>query len=447
MIYEKNYDSQRTIVGSKLDYKLVKVFLLLAVLEGVVGKWISPALEYLPVFFRDIVAMTIIWRAFATGRINQYPDLISGLLIWSVVAVIYSFVQEFIFGFGFAVMAIGLRFWVLYFWVAYAICCILDQKDFIEIGNLSIKLLWLMFPLLMAQNQAGVDAWINKGTVDDAYVFVVSGDIVRTTGTFSFTLGFTCFLGLVSPMLLASGDFKTNKNTPWYLNTVACFILLVACSVISGSRGVFLMSAAFIVVGLLMNFILGSTQSKTALIGTGVAVVFLAILPIFLPETFIAIEDRILNAQDSESFVTRVQDTLIGTTKVWQNIDFLGQGLGFSANMSAKFVGFSPSGDFVLAEIESERILLAGGILGLLLIFIKLVFLSWMFNRAMQYAALSRSAFPILSWTLTAMALTSWPMSGQLAAQSIGTIALSFSLMSIGIFSRVENIAINISKL
>ena len=66
-----------------------------------------------------------------------------------------------------------------------------------------------MAVLVYYQFGSAPDSFINKNVVDDTFVFRVVGDIVRTTGTFSFTAGYSLFVVSVVAIVAASWTVRT----------------------------------------------------------------------------------------------------------------------------------------------------------------------------------------------------------------------------------------------
>ncbi|MDO6805153.1 hypothetical protein Q4595_22065, partial [Wenyingzhuangia sp. 1_MG-2023] len=78
----------------------------------------------------------------------------------------------------------------------------------------------------------------------DQYIFTVTKDIVRTTGTFSFTAGYTIYLSFVTPVVLwiMSGGLKGSLSSLLKLFIVGLFFV---GALISGSRGAIMTTIFF----------------------------------------------------------------------------------------------------------------------------------------------------------------------------------------------------------
>lgn len=425
---------------SNRDYNWVAAFLILSVIEGCFGKWISPSLEYLPVVIRDLVGLAIIYRAIISNRFSQHPHLTTPLLLWSIALTIFAVIQALVNSFSPVIIIIGLRFWILYFWITLAICCILREEDFRRLSALLITLSIWMTPLLIIQNASGPDAWINKATSEDALIFRLNDDVVRATGTFSFTSGFTSFLGLVGPILLApasalrkSSDSKNSVKFEIFL-----FLIFVVCTLVSGSRAAMIFSIALFVCSLAIGLLTSHGDGQKNIAMAGAAIICALLAPALLPETSTAIESRFVSANEAEDPVVRLRTVFVGSAKTWEDFTLGGEGLGLSANMTSNFLGANTAGTFLLSESEPERTLLAGGFFGLVLLVIKSIICMIGFAVAARTAYRTSNALPILLWMAATYALTSWSITGQLSAQTLCAILLALAAASIGIVDKTR---------
>lgn len=431
-------DANTGRLSDPADYKWAVIFVLFIVFEGCFGKWVAESLEYPPVLLRDLIGIYIIYRAAISGRLRQHSALFGALSAWSLLVAVFAFVQALALNQSLILVAIGLRFWVLYLWIALALCSTLNWADSQRFCRLLILLFWWMLPLLMLQNQAGADAWINKSTKEDGFIFTIAGDVVRTTGTFSFTLGFTCFLSLVTPLLLAGGEIEGDGPKHWYMSTRWAIGGLILAAVVSGSRGMMGTTAVMVGLSVLISLAVGARGALGGLLGAVIGALLLLALPALLPETVSAIDERVYSAAAAEDVVSRTLHTVFGSPDAWAAFSILGEGLGMAANMAVRLAGAAPSGGFALAESETERVLLAGGLIGLLWLGLKITLAIVGIWAALKTAAMQRTVRPPLMWLCAIAALITWPVSGQLAAQSLGCLALALAAVSIGIFDRTR---------
>src|SRR5262249_22491878 len=133
---------------------------------------------------------------------------------------------------------------------------------------------------------------------------------------------------------------------------------------------------------------------------------------------------------EAEDFSGRVQIILVGEPHVFETVDWLGGGVGFGSNL-ANFVrtGSSSTGKFALAESEGGRILLEGGLLGFFYVGLKLLVIAIGLFKSFRLSMKTHSPFPVLVWLTAALAIMTWPSSGQLTANGMLGIIFAFALL------------------
>jgi len=171
-------------------------------------------------------------------RFNQVSGVLLG--VWSVIVVGWALLQAILNEIPVAIVAIGLRFWLLYLWFAVAVAVSITERDFRLIMQTILVIMVCMAPLVVLQYLQPPEAFINKQVSDaeDDLIFTVIFGVVRTTGTFSFTLGFSTFLALVTPFALAYFTAKATgpKDKYWKVLTVGAMLM---GTMVSGSRTAF----------------------------------------------------------------------------------------------------------------------------------------------------------------------------------------------------------------
>ena len=80
----------------------------------------------------------------------------------------------------------------------------MNEADYRAAMRVAVWSLLLMTPLVVLQHFSPPGARINSQVdSDEADIFLVIADVVRTTGTFSFTAGYTTYLALMAPLVFA----------------------------------------------------------------------------------------------------------------------------------------------------------------------------------------------------------------------------------------------------
>ena len=413
--------------------KLFITILLVVIFEGALRKWVSSGLTNPLVLLRDSLALYGIYFALKNGfiRTTQFASKI--LIVWTYVFLIWGLMQLLINQSSPFIFIIGVRFWLLYLWFAYAAAVSFTAYDFNYIGKTIILILLIMTPLAVVQSFLPPGAFLNQQVDgDESTVFRVTADIVRTTGTFSFTYGYAIFLALATPfvlsLLLPGTKLWNHKWTP-----MATLLALAIATIVSGSRGSIIFFALMFSIYIIISLLYAKRSKKGA---TLVMVVFIFGLVALVPNIFnrstLATQERFASAAASENIYDRVQTMILGEPDIYNELPLIGHGIGFGTN----FAGVVATGQrtFLLAETETARTILEGGLLGFIFICLKIfvivvgTFKSWVIARA------TRNILPLLLWFTTSVALLSWSIIGQLTANALGYLLLGLAVTSLRLF-------------
>lgn len=430
-IREQNYLTQKRDQATDIDYSLIAALVIIVIFEGCAGKWFSLQLEYSLIILRDILAIAIAYRGFRLARSSPYRLSYSLLTAWSVTVVFWALLQNLVAQTPAILILIGFRFWLLYAWTALGICVLLSDQNYERLCALVIKMFCMMLPLVVIQNFSSPESFINRSSGgDDAFVFRIDGNVVRATGTFSFTLGYTCFLALASALALSSSSPQEGRSRSYQQQLLSVTVIL--STIVSGSRAAIAFSGfLYISTAILLAFSPRSSKSGAMVLGMVLSAFALLLMPLFFEETFIALNNRILGAAEVEDFSERMITLFLGSPTIHTEMTFLGRGIGLTANVA----GFALSGEsmFLLAESEPERLLLGGGILGIGYIMVKITLsLAGIYSALLAYKS-TGVIRPILLWTTALYALLSWPVSGQLSAHAVGHIVLALAIRSLSV--------------
>ena len=331
---------------------------------------------------------------------------------------------------NFAVLTIGLRFWLLYLWFALAAAVGMSERDYVAALRVLLATLVLMAPLAVLQHFSPPGAFVNRSLdVDEADIFVVIAGVVRTTGTFSFTSGFTIFVGLCAPFAL--GAFEARKRKPVHvLVALILFGALVTCSLVSGARASVIYIGAMLVLFLLGNLLFAPLRRKGwSLLAAFFVALTVAILAYVFQGAIEATQERFAVAAQNEDLLERITSIFLGEADLADKMNWLGAGIGIGSNL-AQYVQFSSRTVFVYGETEAARTLLEGGLLGVLFVLLKFAVIVGGLARALLLSLKTQAVFPSLVWTAIALALVSWPAIGQLSANGLLGILLALGLLS-----------------
>jgi hypothetical protein len=219
---------------------LCLLFVVLLPLEGILRKWVFSSIHQPFVFIRDPVAIGI----FANFLLYRSPRVPAWALYW-MLAVVAALglvaIQSLWRPLPLTVYLLGLRNHFLFIPMALAMADLFQAKD---LGKLVRLFCYLSVPiavLVVVQFFSPPGAYINKGISDDvdARVFLVSADIVRTYGPFTFVSGQSSFTALMLAVLIAGFDRHRQWGVPVKLLIMALLAVIVMAS-LSGSRTTFM---------------------------------------------------------------------------------------------------------------------------------------------------------------------------------------------------------------
>jgi hypothetical protein len=423
------YAQARHGATTRAGYGFIAVFLLV-VLEGAIRKWGVESVTLPLILLRDAIAAYVILHALATGALRRQPEVTLLLVLWSCVVLAWGLLQVVGGVNSPTVLLIGLRFWLLYIWFAVAAAASMNEADYRAAMMVAIWTLILMAPLAVVQYLSPPGARINNQLEGDAEgVFQVVEGVVRTTGTFSFTLGYATYLALMAPLALAAvgARKRTQLQVVFGLLALGCFVI---ASVVSGSRTALIYSGLMLGVFFFGRFWLARGRAKaTALVAVIFGLALVAVLLFAFSGAIDTANTRFQQASEAESFWGRILTIFVGEPFVYDKSTFLGFGLGAGSNLA----GFVRTGknvsDFALAEVEAGRILLEGGLIGYAFTALKVVVVVVGVAKSLRLAYKARSVYPILLWLTVALALLTWPASGQLTAHGLLGLMLAFGLL------------------
>ena len=403
--------------------------MLIVIFEGAIRKWVAEASTLPLILVRDLLVSYTVVRALMRGLLRRHLLLAQIMLVWSTCVLGWGLLQITLGESNFAVLLIGLRFWLLYVWFALAAAAGMSEHDYVVSVRVLLGSLVVMAPLAALQHFSPPGAFVNRGLeADEEDIFVVIAGVVRTTGTFSFTSGFATFVGACAPFAL--GAFEARQ--PRLLHRVlalAVLASLIACAMVSGARASIIYTGGMMALFLLGNLLFAPVRRKgIALISALLLVLAVAGLAFLLQGAVEATQERFQTASEGEDFVARVLSIFMGEPGVLKRVDWLGAGVGIGSNL-AQFVQFSGRTVFVYAESEAGRTLIEGGLVGALFILLKVGLVVIGIVAGLRRSIQTRAAFPLLVWVAISIAILTWPVIGQLTAHGIFGILLALGLL------------------
>lgn len=408
------------------------IFIFLVILfEGAIRKWVWGGATIALLGLRDMaVVFIVLWGIFYRKfDFHSWPEIFlffwTGLIIFWTGLQLIAELQPPIVGF------IGFRFWVLYLWLALLSVRTLSWSDIEYLLKFIGLTLLFMIPLALVQFISPPTAFINKqaGGAEE-HIFQVVAGIVRTTGTFSFTAGYTTYLAFVTPSVLwlMGGGLKGSMHPMLRLLIIGLFFIGV---LVSGSRGAIMSTLFFVFMWftflLLANRLPKISGTKIILGMIGFIILLVSLFPI-LEKSYEANTARFERASNVEDTNSRILNTFLGSDYIWENFDFLGKGIGGGANASKKFKKHHKGGT-LLGEWEIDRVINEAGIVGILLMLLKWLsvltglWISWrIFNTYGEF-------LPLSIWIVLLIQLPTGQVIGQLSIHGFTLLLLAIGFV------------------
>ena len=410
--------------------RLFLAVLVIVVFEGALRKWVSPALTNPVVLLRDALALSAILWAIKARTLSLSKLGAQALLAWAVVVVVWGFAQTLANDSSITVLVVGIRYWILYLAFAYAAGVTLSEYDFRSIGRVLLITIVLMSPLVVLQHYLPPGAFLNRQVGGgEMGVFTIVPGIVRTTGTFTFTTGYTVFLAMTTPFVLSAlgpGTWRERRRGLAFL----ALVCLLAATMVSGSRGAIVMLGALLASYALASLLLTRTMKFSSILRLAAVLALIAASVYAFPRAVTATETRFLDAGRSETFSGRVASMFLGEeASIYSDAPILGHGIGAGSNAAA--VAETGRRAFLLAETETARTILEGGFLGVAFMLAKVLIVVVGVWKAVRMTRLSGSPLPLLLWLTTGVALLSWAVVGQLTINAIGYMLLGLAVASL----------------
>jgi hypothetical protein len=424
--------SRATMMG-----KIFVAILLVVVFEGSVRKWVSVSFTNPLVLLRDAMALFGIFFAVKNNflKFTQFGTQI--LWFWTAILLLWGMLQVIINQSSPLIFIIGMRFWLLYLWFAYAAAISMTEQDFDFIIKIILLLLLMMAPLTVMQHFLPPFSFLNKQVGgDEGEVFMVSADIVRTTGTFSFTAGNTTFLAFAAPFALAM--LASNKKLWKFKWMSQIFILALGITtMVSGSRTAFVTLILLFSIYLVISLVYSKNKKRGSTIVMIIAMTsMLALIPFVFSRALNATQERVESASQQENLNDRIFSLLFGEPGVYENLSLVGHGFGSGTN----FAGVVATGKrtFLLAETEMARTILEGGMIGFLFVFLKLFIIFIGLKKSLIIAKKTGNSLPFMLWITVGLALLSWSIILQLTINTLGFLLLGMAIASLCLFSKKQ---------
>ena len=426
--------------------KLFIVIFLYAIFEGAFRKWFSSNYDLQLILLRDFLIIIGVIYGITKKKydINQIGEKL--LIAYSLLVLLWIVIQLTFNSINFLIYLIGIRNWILYVWFSFLFLRTFDEATISKIIKIILITVIPLSILSILQHYAPLNHLINTqissnldyviypNNTKDTYIAFVSNDIVRTSSTFTYHYGYSQYLKLLCPLiflLIDNTKYETRFSNKYKFFIIVCFLLAI---VYSGSRQtiIFFLFISF-------TYIISKIYIKDAKDLFKKIIFFLILIFIFfffIDRPIDAIYNRFLEASSSESIFLRISNMLFGTSNSWDNFTYLGQGIGIGSNISSIFLDNTR---FFVGEFENDRILGEGGILGIILIFLKYFFSFIYLKKTFKILNSTKEIFPFLFAIFIAQQLLLVQISGQLTTQIITFLSLGLFLSITSTYNKKIN--------
>ncbi|PWQ98715.1 hypothetical protein [Leucothrix arctica] len=418
---------------SNLDYLLLLGIISIAILEGALAKWFGVPMT-VSMVFRDFLGVLLVCRFFYLKKFKVFPILSAILLVWSVLIISVALLQSMSLSLPIIVSLIGLRFWLLYLWISLSIASLVSFDKFSKSLKFLVYFLIIMTPLVYYQSTLPPSHFLNSDpALEGVGVFILAGDIVRATGTFSFTSGFTYFLVVIIPLVYSFKGLCRDKKIR--ILSVLCLILMV---VFSGSRSTIIWFSIMTLAWLMAEVFSGRMSARYLLVIPFISLVVYFGVTIIFENNIDAYISRFESASEAEKISSRILAIFFGEPYVFNDFKLFGNGIGAGSNAGAIFL--SGERGFSLAETEPGRVHLEAGLVGIVWTLIKWVSCILGFIWSFKILIKKKDSFPFLLSLSVFYSFISWPMSGQLSANFFGYFLLTIFLSQYKFYSNKSNV-------
>ena len=377
---------------------VIYIFIIywLLIFEGALRKWAFPQFHEIIFFIRDPIVLLVYILAFRHNLIRK-TALLQAAVIISVVFLFLIFIQLMVIEINPLTLLYGWRMYFFYLPLAFVIK---DTFYLDDIYKLIRHTLYVCIPLsilIFIQYISPPYSFINAG-YSTSGVFIVANNIVRTTGTFTFTAGQTMFSASLISMMIIAWIYRKNKKLLSFPFLIIATGASITTLLLSGSRTAFFMAGLIVIatfIGLLF------TKNVKLKFTGNMMLIFLILVSIALfigpfRESLDALGTRFEQAEASEgSAIRRAFLPLIIFTQHITETPILGHGLGLGTSGGSKLA--TGEVKLVLAEDEWSRVIMESGpFFGLVYILYRVIFSFIVFSQSIRSARFDNNLLPII---------------------------------------------------
>lgn len=376
---ERRIDSAR-----KRIVKYVFLVYWLLIFEGALRKWAFPQYHEVIFFARDPIVLLIYILAWRNNFFKKDGYLTIGMAV-SMLFLPLIFFQLVVIDMHPLTLIYGWRMYFAYLPLIFVIKEVFHQDDIFRLIRQTLYISIPLSVLVFFQYISPPQSFINAA-YSDGFVFIVANNIVRTTGTFSFTAGQTMYAASLVAMLIIAWFYRKRApllSMPWLLlATIASITTLL----LSGSRTAFFMAGLVVVSAFIgLTYMRGISQKATGivllllLIGVG-TLLFLGPFR----DSFDALGTRFQQAEHAEgSTWYRAFYPLFAFTDRIITTSPVGHGVGYGTSGGSRIA--TGKSHIILPEDEWSRVVMeAGPVFGMMYIGYRILFTLFIARRCIR---------------------------------------------------------------
>jgi hypothetical protein len=376
---------------------VVFIIYWLLIFEGALRKWAFPSLSKVFYFIRDPFVLYTYILAIRYGMWPRWSPLFLFGTILSLVFIALALFQELVQNINPLVGVLG---WRNYFWYLPLAFIIGEQFKGKDLARLVRQTLLVAIPiaaLVFLQFKSPPTAFVNRAPEQDSDIYLVTKDIVRTMGTFTFSTGQVAFISSIIPMALAVWLLPFKQRPLGKITSLLATAAVLVNFYVSGSRSVFFSAAFSLAASLFSALVMTSTRQRLqALFLPGLIGLIGAI---FYVTVFATAYEAMVQRQETAMAVegSTLARAVSLVTKVFENLprsSLLGYGVGIGSNAGA--VLHSGARKMLLSEMELPRIVDEAGIFGIMYITFRVWLTGNLFWGAIVATRRSNNPLPLL---------------------------------------------------
>jgi hypothetical protein len=412
----------------RLIVNVILIIYWLLIFEGALRKWILPFLHKALFFVRDPFVLYVYYLSIKHDMWPKWTPLFTFGCATGLFYIALALAQSLFNQINPLVTVIG---WRSYFWylpLAFIIGEQMRGKDLLRLIRHTLIISIPVSCITFMQYKTGLGSFWNK-TLGDDPGFLAVGEVVRTSGTFTFSGCQTLFISSCICMVM----------TVWLLpksdRPVGRILLLLATGAtlenfyVSFSRGAFFGAGICMVTAMVSGLIIRDRGQKLRAlfipgIITAIGAVFYVTVFAHAYETML--ERQAMATGHEGSTLVRAAGNLLSLFEALPRMTFIGYGLGLGSNAGAVIA--SGSRNLAMGEMELPKIITEAGFAGLAYIGFRFWLFFWLLKEAIEATRRSNNPFPFILFSFTGVLLFVGQMTLQGTINGYGWLFAGFCI-------------------